>query len=220
MGGPGSGGRRHGFRQTVDACYSLGVNQLRRLGAFDDGGMAAWADTGRRGRFGDHIHWETDTDAGTLALTYGVAQRVGGSREHCEQFELSRSYPTLGGSRWWIVCTCGRRVAALFRPPSAVGFRCRLCYRLNYRSQHEGKEAHAFRMAKGVLVKLNWVAAISLVPADVLDGIEFPPRPRGMRRGTYQRLASDWQHWTDKYVRHALQSMNRVLMRFQDAAKP
>jgi len=46
--------------------------------------------------------------------------------------------PHLGGTRWWYVCPlCNRRMSALYLPPNASHFGCRLCYNLTYRSCQE-----------------------------------------------------------------------------------
>jgi hypothetical protein len=46
-----------------------------------------------------------------------------------------------GGVRWWIVCSCGRRVLKVYRPPGGLRFACRTCHGLTYTS---AQEAHKF----------------------------------------------------------------------------
>lgn len=42
-----------------------------------------------------------------------------------------------GGRRWWLVCSCGRRVVTVYRPPGGRRFACRQCHRLGYQSTQD-----------------------------------------------------------------------------------
>jgi hypothetical protein len=48
------------------------------------------------------------------------------------------TFPNYGGTRQWFECPgCQRRVRKLYAPDPASDFKCRLCYRLLYRSQYQ-----------------------------------------------------------------------------------
>lgn len=68
------------------------------------------------------------------------------------RFRAVSSPCRFGGVRWWIVCTCGRRVLKVYRPPGELRFACRTCHELTYTSS---QEAHRFeglfrRLAEGM----------------------------------------------------------------------
>ena len=88
-----------------------------------------------------------------------------------------------GGERPWFLCPargCGRRVAILY---GGRIFACRHCYRLVYECQREAPHYQALRRGQKLHEKLNGFGG-------VLEGL--PPRPRGMHRRTYLRLAKRW----------------------------
>jgi len=54
------------------------------------------------------------------------------------RFELQRTRPSFGGTRWWLLCPgCHSRCANLYSPRDVKPhkLRCRLCWGLKYRSQ-------------------------------------------------------------------------------------
>ena len=210
MGGFGSGGRRHGGRRTVGSTQELRVADLRKWGAFDDAGIACSVDWSWGGRTPGRVVWTVDRGKRFLSLECAY-ETVRADRMQChDRFELSFTRPGFGGRRWWIVCNCGRRVTVLVRPTDSPHFRCRRCHRLNYESQHENAEGRAFRQARRVLERVSPAAAESLVRADLIDLMELPPRPKGMRRRTYLRHVADWNHWTRVYRGHAALVLGRL----------
>lgn len=48
---------------------------------------------------------------------------------------LDVTYPYFGGKRFWFLCSCGRRVSALYQDEENKPLRCRTCSHLLYRSQ-------------------------------------------------------------------------------------
>ena len=57
-------------------------------------------------------------------------------RFYLTTIHLTKTYPYLGGKRFWFLCPdCNRRVRKLYRPENKFYFRCRICYDLMYQSQ-------------------------------------------------------------------------------------
>jgi hypothetical protein len=99
---------------------------------------------------------------------------------------LERVRQPLAGIRWWLRCpSCRARRAALYLTPATatrLAFRCRACLGLAYATQRREPRDR-------LLLKLQGLARHMGNPApDGLPGL--PPRPRGMRRRTYERLAA------------------------------
>jgi hypothetical protein len=215
MGGCGSGGSRGGRNRIIEDSSALRVSRLKTCGAFDGDGGTGWI----RGGGGGAIRWVSDTVAQRLTLGYAATRdpRAEPTR-YIDRFELSVTVPRFGGRRWWIVCACGRRVSALWRPAGELRLRCRRCYSLNYQSQHESGEWRAYRRAKRVLARVSPMTALFLVPADLLDSPDLPPRPKNMRRRTHRRLVVEWEHWSAQYSRHVARGIGQFIARVRTGA--
>ena len=85
-----------------------------------------------------------------------------------------------GGIRPWFVCPrCGRWVGVLLAAGQRLA--CRLCWRATYTSTRERRYFRAVRRQAKLFARIE---------ARMGPGTErhYPPRPRGMRRRTYERL--------------------------------
>lgn len=100
------------------------------------------------GRWGDHRKKVTVEDCLVLTVkdlpldgtewTEAVLKVEAGEVYH----ELRAvSTPWHGGRRWWLVCSCGRRVLKVYRLPWGGRLACRTCHGLTYTSS---QEAHRF----------------------------------------------------------------------------
>jgi hypothetical protein len=115
-------------RLTVEACpLSLDVNSFRRAGIFacQPGitGSIRWTSP-----FGVELgraDYATQNHAGGLAIRI----RRQFPLEEC-LIPLTTTRPHLGGTRFWFVCCCGRRVGRFYLPPGQSVFACRGCYNL------------------------------------------------------------------------------------------
>jgi hypothetical protein len=95
-----------------------------------------------------------------------------------DAIDISRSPCAYGGTRPWFTCPgCRRRVAIVYLG-TATG--CRQCLRLKYPSQSEDSLDRSWRRTSRIIQKLG---------RDVDD---FPRRPSGMRRRTYEQLRDAW----------------------------
>jgi hypothetical protein len=78
-----------------------------------------------------------DSAEPTLMLRYRWRDEVFQS----PRIRLDKTRTNFDGWRWWFCCPeCGRRVANLYLPAGWIGFACRVCHGLTYRSS---QQAHA-----------------------------------------------------------------------------
>ena len=122
-----------------------------------------------------------------LDLSYRVQISGGEWEDVAETVRIVRVRCRYGGARPYFICpgvvdgvACRRRVAKLY-----VGgryFLCRHCYRLRYACQSEDELDRARRRADKLTRRLG--------PSS-RSGSEFPDRPRGMWRRTYDRLRAE-----------------------------
>ena len=181
MGGFGSGRPSGTGRDKVEACRSIDVNRLHKMGCLRDGWAVGW-------------RWMSDgekvasinlrADADRLHLSYCV--RIGGGEWEgvVETVGIVHAPCRFGGMRPYFICpgvvngvACGRRVAKLHC--AARYFLCRHCCRLAHASQSEGARDSALRRANKIRQRLGGEPDL-VAP--------FPPKPRGMWRRTYVRL--------------------------------
>lgn len=215
MGGVGSGGSRYGGRSTTESSCELSLAFLRDYGALNAGsgssGTSRWTS---RGRQVASIGWRTEMrDVPQLTLHYTYTPEGGTPQQVSESFPLSPTPLHFGGVRWWMRCRCGRRVAKIYKPGFAHLFRCRHCYRVPFASQNETAEWRAYRRAQKLVARIDAKFAKNLVPADYLDGYYPPPKPKGMRWRTYERLVQDAGTHATKYRRMAGMTLGRILAR-------
>ena len=155
-------------RLTVEklATDCLDVRDLYRVGAFKGnwvtfpGASLRWPciERMRSARYMIHIEFRNQT----------VPQNIPVSWTRCH----------FGGSRPWLNCPCGRRVARLFK--GLGGYYCRpCCGNPVYESQLKNKKARSYLQAYRLRQRLGG-------SRPVLDAI--PERPYRMRRKTYARL--------------------------------
>ena len=181
MGGIGSGRPSYSGRDTVEACRSLDINKLNRLGCLRPGWSGGWQWT-RDGERVAYIFLRSETDRVVLSYRYRFAG--GDWQEVDEPVAIVRLPCRYGGSRPYFLCpgvvngtACRRRVAMLYA--SGRYFLCRHCYRLAYSSQSESAWDRALRRANKIRMKLGGE------PGMVSS---FPERPKGMWRRTYLQL--------------------------------
>jgi hypothetical protein len=155
-------------RLTVEklAADCLDVRELHRLGALKGGWVnfpmvsfrCPFIEKMSAARFRIHIEVQNQT----------VPQNI----------RVSWTWCNFGGSRPWLICQCGRRVARLFKGLS--GYYCRSCCgNPVYESQRRSKKARSYLQAYRLRQRLGG-------SRPVVDPL--PARPYGMRRKTYARL--------------------------------
>lgn len=98
----------------------------------------------------------------------------------------------LGGRQWYFTCPkTGRRVSVLWMPPGAHRFASRHAWGrrvVAYASQFETRHGRALAAAQRIRARLG---GAFYAPLDGLD----PPKPKWMRKRTYQRmLERSWRY--------------------------
>jgi len=92
---------------------------------------------------------------------------------------LTRAPHNFSGTRWWLLCACGRRAFTLYRPLAESEYRCRACHSLSYRSENlspAGRmEYRAMKLARRIGGSL----------------LRDPVRPKGMHAITFARLQEE-----------------------------
>lgn len=212
MGGFNSG--RRGGLATVEGCASLVLDvcwvvrpvtaELRRQRAAPiaerqvvEAGAKRWTWT----RHGDAEPWAAvevrlslRQDRGVARLRFDVAHhhRPTGPQDQTVMMEATPC--RFGGIRWWWICpVTGRRCAKLYLPNGGLRFLSRGpgAYRLAYASQR----ADDMQRSHGRLARLHRRLGGQYRCFDEMP----PPRPKWMRRATYDRL---WATWEEQVERH------------------
>ena len=180
MGGYGSGRLSGSGRDKVEDHRSIDADDLQRKGCLRPGWSGSWEWTCD----GERVAW-IDLRAGEdlLRLSYSVSIHGGDREQVKEAVRLAHVSCRFGGSRPYFICpglagsACGRRVTKLYG--AGLYFSCRHCYRLAHASQSEGASDRSLRRANKIRERLG---------GDPGMAAEFPPRPKGMWRRTYERL--------------------------------
>ena len=169
MGGYGSGKwTRAGTKRTTAAAVPLDIRQVYRVNrkGFNWPGFCTW-------------YWKTGDSVRLLVGDTGahVTYRHMGV-EVAERFAIQWTPCNFGGRRPWWICTCGARVAVLYRADRY--FRCRRCHELAYESQRENDWRRTLARAHAIRRRLGSRGAL-------FDPV--PERPKGMHGDTYHELA-------------------------------
>ena len=184
MGGFGSGRPGGSGRIKVEACRSIDVNRLHRRGCLRSGwtGQLRWTSDGER-----VASIILRSEQAQLHLSYRVQIGGGDWEDVTEKVRIVRTPCRYGGTRPYLICpgivngtACGRRVAKLYGPGRY--FLCRHCYRLANASQSETASDRSLRRANRIRQRLGGEPGLAA---------EFPPRPKGMWRRTYEQLREE-----------------------------
>ena len=185
MGGFGS--TRWGWtstKGTVEGARPLDINRLNKAGCLRPEYQGGWQWTRDGERVAD-IGFRAEEHR--LILSYRI-RRDGGEWRDIEQPTPVVWIPCrFGGERPYFVCpgivngiACRRRVSKLYC--GGTYFLCRHCHRLAYASQREDRCGRALRRADKIRTQLGGKPGMAS---------DFPERPKGMHRRTYERLRSE-----------------------------
>jgi len=167
---------------TVEGSRSIDVLRWNRLGYFKYPQSFSWV-WKRDGDTTGSIRVRTEQHR--VTLVYRSRSYFNDDWEDVsQQVPIEWSPCRFGGARPWFVCSvcrdgiyCGRRVVSLYGAGRL--FACRHCYGLAYHSQQESRNQRGLWKAQKIRMRLGGSAS-------TLD--EFPPKPKGMHRRTYERL--------------------------------
>jgi len=186
MGGWSSG--RHGGRPTADASLRIDLAWMLRTGRAKEGAVTWGSLSWLRGDqpYGSISYRAIMDTPGEERLELSYTRSSGGEREQVKQIvQLSFSRPHYGGKRWWMICPYrGLRVGKLYLPPNGDRFASRLAWRLGYHIQRVAKHDRASERVFRLQRKLKGDQGLG----------NFPRRPKGMWRRTYERhLERYWE---------------------------
>ncbi len=172
---------RNRYRVCLQDGLKLDLNRLARQRTVSPGGQSF-----------AHIKWTHsfwgDIASGTIAADmrggrFGRLEIVLGNGAP-QTVQLIREPRRFGGGQWYFICErTSRRASVLWRPPGATRFRSRQAWgrQVAYQSQFLDPTNRA-HLGKSK-IKNRLIA--NLDP----DDWDLPPKPKGMRRRTYQRYS-------------------------------
>lgn len=175
MGGCGSS--RWGSHTAKDKGGSqsrIDVRLLHKRGWLEPGLIVPLSWT-RRGEPAGSIKYVSHADR--IELFYKHRWHGGEWEDVHQTVPLERTPCHYGGSRPWLKCPCGRRVAILYGAGKL--FRCRHCYDLSYETRQSNMRDRSLLKAQKIREGLGG-------SGNMFD--LFPPKPKWMRWKTYNRL--------------------------------
>lgn len=209
MGGLGSGGWNASGAATTTDHRRIDVGKMQHAGALEPGAAHIWS-WARNGETTARISSIGREDG--LALAYNW--RLAGEEDWTSITQLINVAYTacrFGGSRPYFVCPrCSSRRLHLYG--AGKYFYCRDCAQLTYQSRRERVRDRMLRRAQDLRERLG--ASLTLRSP-------LPPRPKHMRRATYDKLVSDIRdaeaavycelaHWLGRWERRSERASDRV----------
>ena len=186
MGGIGSGNRWRSGRATCEGAKRIDLRYMRRNGLLHPyhQGSLSWTYNGEPS---GNIAFRAYPDG--LEVEYRCRPTGGEWQDVFERFPREQIAQPLGGFRNYLRCIrCDRRCLVLY---GGLRFRCRRCLNLAYQSQSGDAADRAVMQMRKICKRLK-------SPMD--DEFDYlPPRPRGMHRRTYERLARRHEAYEVQY---------------------
>lgn len=192
-------------RATTGESFALSTAMLAP--SMGDGNRAVDWTWSRGGRPAGSVRGVVSREA--VLLWYTLTRAGGGAESVQDALPLVWTPCTFGGSRPWFACPgCGTRRGVLYLPPTGSRFRCRGCHDLAYSSTRSDALERATERVRTVQRRLKLVSGY--------DPFAVPPRPKGMRARTYERIRGellDAQLWRDAVYTEDLAALVKRLDR-------
>lgn len=208
MGGGFSGRNDYATTPTVEACRSLDVNWMHRQGCLDVGasGSIRWSEDGEQvGSLGYRTVGEGASRRVVLSYTM-VDHRTDDSEKHQYPVPIETTGCNFGGERPWFRCPgvvdgehCRRRVGKLYRPPRGDLYLCRHCYDLGYRSSRESGDPMKKALRRFQRAQERLGATPTHPNANDSYENQYPDRPKGMHRSTYEERRIELETARDEW---------------------
>lgn len=191
MGGLGSG--RQGHCAIIESGMTIDLRRLRRQGLFRDGyghsrrlswnnGASCWFSFDAL----DAPFW--------FRIEYSWTLGDGRKAEVDERMPLSAFPQPFGGRRWYFICpSTGTRVQTLHCPPGATRFRSRQAFRSQVRYLSQGIDRSERNRRQAEKLRKRMLEAGPAQWRIEHEEWEFPPKPPGMRWGTYNERFERWE---------------------------
>ncbi len=91
------------------------------------------------------VEYYLNVSDGASEPTIMLRYRWRGEGFQSPRIRLDKTRTNFNGWRWWFCCPeCDRRVAYLYLPAGWIGFACRVCHGLTYRSSQEAHREERF----------------------------------------------------------------------------
>ena len=168
-------------RLTVEDCLPLDVKSFRLAGtfAYPSGATGSiWWTRPHDGVELGRVEYATENHADGLAIRIRRQYPL----DEC-LIPLTTTRPHLGGSRFWFICRCGKRVGRLYLPAGQSVFGCRTCYNLTYQSAqtHDKRRDALMRDPAALLAAMDSKnpRTFRLGSAAAIQLLERPLRKRG-----------------------------------------
>jgi hypothetical protein len=181
MGGKGSGNWYRWDKKTkLDEGLTLNINKLVRDGFIQPRGRTdgtlEWT-YARTKEYYANIGYEVNTEnQDNMWMRVYYSTTIRGEKHYMDyKISITTTKPHYGGRRFWFICPhTAARAAVLYCPPGSRWFASRKACNLKYFSQSESPDRRAISRMWKLKKKLG--------------GENFPLRPKGMHRKTYDRL--------------------------------
>lgn len=109
-----------------------------------------------------------------------------------ERIQLVWSQSRLGRRPWFACPVCGRGCRVLYR---TLQLKCRRCAGLLYESQRIARWQSKLRMSDKIQDRIS-----KKMGTDLVEGVEFPPKPKRMRWSTYRALQAQFDRASDTWA--------------------
>ncbi len=195
-------------RASLDSGLRLDINGLMRDGALKPGELTRYATSWRRISTGKIVAGAIIESDMRPERPPCVSIELAGREQGISLASCRRNY---GGRQWYFLCPdTGRRVSVLWKPPGARYFASRQAFgrQVAYGSQFLTPRDRAISAAQMIRRRLGG--------NEYLSGLRgFPPKPKGMRWATYERLQAQCQQYEAFYLPMAYASIRRLQTRIQ-----
>jgi hypothetical protein len=177
-------------RVPLESGLKLDINRLIRDDIIRPGEHSIWRITWRTGD--GHVY---DSARAITEMRPGKFPHL--TIEHAgreQQISLCFAHRHFGGRQWYFACPrTHERVSVLWKPPGSPYFASRHAFgrQVAYSSQFETPRDRAISQARSIRNRLGGEADLSA---------DFPPKPKGMRWTTYERLQRKCEAYDASWV--------------------
>lgn len=179
-------------RAALESGIKLDLNRLARRGFIQPGALTRPVG----------IKW-ANSDTGELVASGIITADMSGAAvgwfriqigELDQQIKVTAYNRYFGGKQWYFICPdMNRRASVLWMPRGARKFASRQAWgrRLAYASQFQTADDRALRGKAKINARLCSIGGFD--PSEW----EYPPKPKGMRWRTYNRLIEKFDHFEE-----------------------
>ena len=176
---------RKALRNCTDEYCSIKIGDWNRRGLLAPGQQFNWQWL-RKGQPVGNIYITTEVEQ--IRVTYAYHDKNKQLQSQDYPIKLQTTNMARGGIRYWLTCpACERRMTLLYF--GGQYFACRICYRLNYRSQRATFADKHFGRLNKLRKKLGWQLGL---------GNAVGKKPFKMAWKTFDRIMNQYAECTQK----------------------